>query len=264
MLMTIDYTEELRFAKQVAKRAKIIAIKHFRTDLKYKTKTDMSPVTVADEEINQMVITAVMERFPEDGVLGEEQSWQNHKQRLWICDPIDGTKSFSIGLPTFMFSLALVTNGVPIVSVVANPMSGELFYAIAGRGAFLNDTLIRVSEHRLKEAWMLYPATLNSLYKNQKIYECLSESTYQTNIVHGSVIKGTLIAQGLADGEIHLNTGHPWDFAAVSLLITEAGGRVTDTNGNGLLFDKELTNVVSSNGVIHDDLLDIVKANSVN
>lgn len=262
--MTNEYMEELEFAKQLAERAKNIAIKHYKTDLEYKTKNDMSPVTVADEEINQMVVAAVMERFPEDGVLGEEQSWQNDKRRLWICDPIDGTKSFSIGLPTYMFSIALVNKGVPIVAAVINLTSGELFGAVAGKGAFLNDTPIHVSKHSLKEAWMLCPAALKSLYKNQGLYECLSERTYQTNIVHGSVFKGTLIAQGLADGEIHLETGHPWDFAAVSLIIAEAGGRVTDANGNRILFDEELTNIVSSNGVIHDDLLDMIKTTRVN
>lgn len=261
--MNSDLVTELDFAKQLAERAKNIAVKHYKTDLQYRTKDDTTPVTIADEEINQMVIAAVIKRFPGDGVLGEEGSWNNHKRRLWVCDPIDGTKAFSIGLPTFMFSLALVADGVPIVSVAINPVSSELFYAVAGKGAFLNDNPIRVSKRSMVDAWMLYPATIKSLYKNPELYQSLTQKTYQANIVHGSVFKGTLIAQGLADGEAHLETGHPWDFAAVSLIIIEAGGQVTDANGNQLHFDKELTNVVSSNGVIHNQLLDIINVTRV-
>lgn len=262
--MTSDLAIELEFVKRLAERAKNIALKHYKTEIEYKTKSDSSPVTIADEEINHMVIAEVINRFPRDGVLGEEQSWNKHKNRLWVCDPIDGTKAFSIGLPTYMFSLALIDKGEPLVSVAINPASGDLFQAVSGGGTFLNDMPIRVSNRNMRDAWMLYPTSLNGLYKNQELYKCLSEKTYQANIVHGSVFKGTLIAQGLADGEIHIETGHPWDFAAVSLLITEAGGQVTDAKGNKLRFDKELPNIVSSNGVIHDQLLDIIDSKRVN
>lgn len=253
--MNSDYAHELSFAKRVAQQANEIAMSHYKTELRYATKADRTPVTIADEEINRMVVKTVQEAFPNDGVLGEEESWQLDKKRLWVCDPIDGTTSFSIGMPTFMFALALVDDGTPLLAVASNPVTGDLFWAVKGKGAFLQDSPISASNRNVSESWMLYTADLKSLCKNQNLYQHIEDTVYQTNIVHGSVYKGVLIAQGLADASIHFQSGKPWDFAAVSLLITEAGGSVSDAQGKELRFDQKLQSVISTNGVIHTEIL---------
>src|ERR1700744_5897220 len=145
--------EELTFAKELAASARQTAAKYYKTALDFKTKRDASPVTIADETINQMVIDRVKERFPDDGVLGEEQTWNLDKKRLWICAPIDGTIAFSMGEPTFMFSIALVVDGVPVLAVTADLTSGTIFHAIKGGGACMDDNPIQASTRSMTEAW---------------------------------------------------------------------------------------------------------------
>jgi inositol-phosphate phosphatase/L-galactose 1-phosphate phosphatase/histidinol-phosphatase len=260
--MNGDYSKELKFAKQLAIDANQISDKYYKTELKFKTKADTSPVTIADEEINQLVIQRVKEIFPSHGVLGEENSWESSREILWVCDPIDGTIAFSMGDPVFMFSLALVVNGEPVLAVTRELANAHTFWAVKGKGAFRDDKQISVSKRKIGEAWLGFPTNLKWLYANQVIFQKLAEAAYQTNIIHGAVFKGMLIAQGLADGVVLPQGGHPWDYAALKLIVDEAGGRVTDRSGNEQKYNGELNGVVSSNGQIHQDLLNIVKANS--
>jgi len=174
--MVNDYSAELNIAKQLALSANNVAVGHLKTQLNFKTKADSSPVTAADEEINRMVIERIRDRFPTDGILGEEESWGDTRNRLWVCDPIDGTTSFSIGMPTFMFSIALVENGIPKVCVASNPMSGEMFWAVKDKGAFRNGDPLHVGARPLKDAWILYPANLQSLHKNHAFYRVAADS----------------------------------------------------------------------------------------
>jgi myo-inositol-1(or 4)-monophosphatase len=259
--MSESYEKELAFAKQLALDAKRISDKYYKTDLSFKTKADATPVTAADEEINQLVIQRVQDDFPDHGVLGEESSWEKSRDVLWVCDPIDGTIAFSMGEPVFMFSLALLQKGKPVVAVTCELASGCMFWAIDGKGSFMNGKKISVSKRTIDKAWLAFPTNLEWLYKNQALYQDLAKVTYQTNIIHGAVFKGMLIAQGLADGTVLPGGGHPWDYAAVKLIVEEAGGIVTDSIGQEQRYDDELNGVVSSNAQIHNDLLNIVKNN---
>jgi len=258
---TPAYTKELLFAKELAAKACQIALKYYKTDLAFETKEDASPVTIADKEVNDMVIRSVQDQFPEHGVLGEEHSWHPERSQLWVCDPIDGTIAFCTGDPTFMFSLALAVDGKPVVAVAADPAAGTIFYAVKGAGAFANEKPIHVSERPLHKAWMVFPTNLKRLYGDQKMYQTLDEAGYQTNIIHGGVFKGILVAQGLADAAVWSRTVHPWDMAAVKLIVEEAGGRFTDRNGAEHRFDEELQEgVIVTNGVVHDQVLEILSA----
>jgi len=256
----INYDEALEFAKLLALDARKITMKYYRTNLQYITKNDTSPVTVADQQINQLAIDRVKERFPNHGILGEEQSWQPDREILWVCDPIDGTIAFSMGEPIFMFSIALVKNGIPIVAVAGDLASGGIFWATKGGGAYLNDSSIHVSSRSMNEAWLAFPANLRRLYGNQPMYQRIAKEAYQAHVVHGSVNKGVLLAQGLSDGTIWLGSCHPWDVAAVKLIVEEAGGKFTDLSGGEQRFDDELVDgAIMSNGIIHDDIVDIIK-----
>ncbi len=254
----------LSFAKQLAKQAREIALKYYKTNLEFETKSDASPVTIADLEINKLVVASVKEHYPEHGVLGEELSWNEERRLLWVCDPIDGTIAFSMGDPTFMFSIALVEDGVSIVAVTCDLNSGDMFTAIKGRGAYRNGEPIHVSKRPLAEAWLALPTALAMLYQAQDMYEALAKHAYQTNVIHGGVFKGMLVAQGLADSIVWPDKfSHPWDVAAVDLIVKEAGGSLTDLKGIEHRMDQELPGgVVVSNGVIHQELLDIIKAAS--
>lgn len=255
------YDKELAFAKELAAKARDIALKYYKTNLEFETKEDASPVTIADKEVNDMVVRSVQSQFPEHGVLGEEQSWHQERPLLWVCDPIDGTIAFSMGEPTFMFSLALVEDGKPIVAVAADLAGGTIFSAARGGGSFADDKPIHASNHPMNMALLVFPTNLTWLYEGKAMYQALAKAVYQTNIVHGGVFKGMLVAQGLADAAIWPKTVDPWDMAAVKLIVDEAGGKFTNRNGEQHRFDQELNDgVIISNGVIHNELLEIVNA----
>lgn len=252
--------KELAFAKELALKAREIALKYYKTDLEFETKGDSSPVTIADQEVNDMVVSSVQKHFPNHGVLGEEQSWHKERSSLWVCDPIDGTIAFSMGEPTFMFSIALVEDGKPIVAVVADLAEGTVFSAVKGSGAYANKKKMRVSNRTIEKAWLALPTNLMWLYNGKKMYQALEKAVYQTNIIHGGVFKGMLVAQGLADAAIWPETIHPWDMAAVKLIVEEAGGKFTDKQDGQHRFDQQLSGgVVVSNGTIHAELLEVIE-----
>src|SRR5689334_10230705 len=135
-----DLKTRLEFAKKIAHEAGDIMLAHFQIGIAKEDKEDGSPVTIADKAINHMVIEAIAKAYPNDAVLGEEESLHNEAgEYLWVCDPIDGTIPFSLGIPVNVFTLALLKDGQPLVSVVYDPYLKRLFSAIKGEGAFCND-----------------------------------------------------------------------------------------------------------------------------
>lgn len=255
--MNKDFSEELSFAKQLAQDAKLISDKYYRTDIHIEMKEDNSPVTVADKEINSMVVSRVKEAFPEHGILGEEESWEAGRETLWVCDPVDGTVAFTMGESSFMFSLAMVVDGVVKVAVTLALSSGEMFWSVLGRGSFRDGDKLQVSSRSLKDSWLVFPSSLRRLYRDQKLYQGLDNLSLKTNTVNGGVFKGMMIAQGLSDACIWVSTAiNPWDIAAVKLIVEEAGGCVVDLQGKEHRFDNELLGgVVVCSQAIRDEFL---------
>jgi fructose-1,6-bisphosphatase/inositol monophosphatase family enzyme len=257
--MNNQYDKELEFAKKLALAANEISDQYYRKVVDFKTKSDTTPVTIADEEINKLVIDEVKRVYPNFGVLGEEETWQLEKDSLWVCDPIDGTIAFSMGDPVFTFSLALVVKGKPVVAVARELALGRTYWACLGGGAYLGNLPIHVSKRDLSEAWLAYPTELKRLYGYRSLYEPLANAAYQVNTVHGAVFKSLLVAQGLVDATVCPFPVHPWDFAAVKLIVEEAGGQVTTAGGSDQRYDKEMDSIVLSNSVIHQDILKFIK-----
>jgi fructose-1,6-bisphosphatase/inositol monophosphatase family enzyme len=138
--------EYLEFAKGLAKQAGQIMLDYFDGDQQVEIKADNSPVTIADKTINDLVINEIAKAYPDHGVVGEEASTDKQDQEyVWFCDPVDGTKAFTWGLPTAMFSLALVTKGRPVMGVAYDPFLKRMFTAVKGQGAFCNGEKISVS-----------------------------------------------------------------------------------------------------------------------
>jgi myo-inositol-1(or 4)-monophosphatase len=139
------------FAVTLAHQAGKIMLEHFQVGVPTEIKPEAgnTPVTVADKLINDMVIDAVRTRFPEHAVLGEEQSLvKTAAPYTWVCDPIDGTMPYSAGVPTNVFSIALVDgkDGQPVLAIVFDPYMKRLYCAAKGKGATLNNTPIHVNE----------------------------------------------------------------------------------------------------------------------
>ena len=135
----------LEFAKEIAIVAGKIMLKYFNKDNQSSYKEDNTIVTIADTEINDYLIKQVKEEFKEHSVDGEENKY-NNSNYVWVCDPIDGTAMYARGIPTAVFSLALVVNGKPIIGVIYDPFNNEMYYAQKGKGAYKNNQKITVND----------------------------------------------------------------------------------------------------------------------
>lgn len=261
--MTQDQKKQyLEFAKKTAKEAGEIMHQFYRSDHQVEVKADDSPVTIADKSINSMLIQRVQEVFPDHGVLGEEESWQPDRDVVWVCDPIDGTAAFIQHIPLSMFSLACVYQGQPVVAVAYNPWSQDMYAATEGGGASRNDEPISVSKRPWGEHTRLLGSSHGGISKepadNVEIQKKLFHDKAHTTRLPGTVFKGCLIAEGSADGRTFMHDG-AHDIAALKLIIEEAGGKVTDLDGNEQRYDQPINGAVMSNGLVHGELLKLVR-----
>ncbi len=256
-----DYLE---FAKSVAYEAGDIMYKNFLAGSKKEWKDDGTPLTITDTTINKLVIEKVRQRFPSHGVLGEEESYNLGNEFTWVCDPVDGTTPFSHSVPISTFSLALVSkqDGLPIVAVVYDPFIKRLFWAVKNSGSYLNGTKIKVNKKTdLKNAVIDIAGIPESTLATIKI-----EGSFLTNLFHAGaitthmwsiILPSSLIAAGQYTATI-FNVTKPEDGAAIKLIVEEAGGKVTDIFGQEQRYDQPINGFVASNGIVHQELVDLL------
>lgn len=252
----MTYEKELAFAKEMAQLAGDIMKKYYREDQHVEIKSDMTPVTIADKAVNNMLVEEIKKQFPAHGVLGEEESWNADRESLWVCDPIDGTPAFIYHIPTSMFSLAFVVDGLPKVAVAYNAFTGDLYQATVGGGAYLNGNPIKVSQRGWGDARLA--GSSDGAVDGVARREDLIKQGNKVINSYGAVFKGCLIAEGSLDGRVFIHkSAH--DIAAIKLIIEEAGGRVTDLAGNEQRYDRKINGAIMSNGLVHDELLTLIK-----
>jgi myo-inositol-1(or 4)-monophosphatase len=204
-------------------------------------KADQSPVTTADLEVDQRIKEILLDSFPEDGWLSEETPDDgkrlNHT-RVWVLDPIDGTKYFSQGIPQYAISLALVEKDSPTIAVIFNPATDEFFLAVRGQGATLNNCPIQVRSTPYDKLTLF----VNPNALKRKSFRRLGEEADCQPM--GSIAYTlALVAAGRADSTLHLGTQNEWDVAAGVLLVQEAGGTAVDKNWNAIRFNKPIPSV---------------------
>ena len=255
------YEPELEFAKKLAREAGQIMLEYFSADKHIQYKDDSTPVTIADKKINRMVIDELSKAFDYE-VIGEEESTTEYGKddTVWICDPIDGTRAFIYGFPSSMFSLGLVHKGRPVLGVAYDPFLNRLFYAVRGNGSYCNGRRIKVSEHGLKGHSVGMISDANQLNKKVSgaITQLVKRGAYGV-CIEGAVYKSCLVAEGKFVGYFSdLPKTH--DLAAAAVIVEEAGGKVTSTDGKPLNFSKFFEGAIVSNGVVHDELLDIINS----
>ncbi len=247
------------FCETVARRAGRIMVKYFYEEKRVDWKDDHTPVTVADRRINQHVISMVDEYYPDDDVLGEEQSSvENTSNRVWVCDPIDGTTPFSHGIPTATFSLAHVVNGEVITAVIYDPWEDRLYYASQGDGTVVNGEPVSVNDKdSVSDAVFGLEASASSPYPVGDIRGELDQRGANVLGLMSSNYTSMLIASGELSGLVYAGD-KPYDGAAVKLIVEEAGGRVTDVYGGEQRYDEAIQGYVASNSRLHDQLLDVL------
>lgn len=253
-----DYLE---FAKNLALEAGQIMKENFFAGVEKEWKIDHSPVTATDVAINRLVIERVSEKYPDHNVQGEEESSiKNDSEFLWVCDPLDGTIPFAHGIPISTFSLALVKNGESQVGVVYDPFSDRLYFAEKGKSAFLNNKPINVSDQDT-----LYQSAINienfdiAKYDFSETEKALRKKHVMLLTLCSFIYPSSLVAKGEFIATIFPHhTAH--DLAAVSLIVEEAGGKVSDIFGKPQKYDRPIDGAIVSNGKVHDELVEILKA----
>ena len=224
--------------------------------------TPTNLLTEMDARAEALIVERLRTAFPEDGVLAEEGgAAPGRSSRRWIIDPLDGTTNYAHGLPLFAVSLALEVGGRVELGVVYDPNLEELFLAERGRGATVNEAPLAVSATSTLDESLLatgFPYNVRETPDNNLAeYTAFSLRSQGVRRMGSAVIYLAYVAAGRIDGYWELRLG-PWDAAAGSLLVEEAGGRVTNLAGGPL--DLDAPAVVASNGRIHGEMLQVLKA----
>lgn len=236
MSENIPYREELDTAERAAKEAGAAIMGMFKGKYDIKEKSKNNPVTTADLEANRLIQEIVRTRFPPDGWLSEEDKDGGERlqmSRVWVIDPIDGTKEFIEGVPQFAVSIAFVENGRPKAAVIFNPAQDQMYKAATGVGAFLNDQPVRVTAHESIDGARL----LVSRSEPQRKFQAFVDRC-EIKPIGSIAYRLAKVAAGDGDGTLTFRSIHEWDICAGVLMVEAAGGRVVDGSGNGLLFNQ--------------------------
>ncbi len=253
--------EFLRCAEQVVREAGAVLRERFGTPLDVRHKGRIDLVTEVDLLVENLIRDRLRHRFPDHGILAEESGLAERTSAFrWIVDPLDGTTNYSHGYPFFSVAVALEHEGETLVGVVYDPLRDELFSAARGQGATCNGRPVRVSTVPTLEQALLvtgFPYNVTSSPQNNLNHFGAFLGVAQAIRRDGSAaLDLAYVAMGRFDGFWELNLA-PWDMAAGSLLVTEAGGRVTAFNGQP--FSPYVAEIVASNGLLHDAMCEVLR-----
>lgn len=250
----------LEFAKEIAKYAGNIMLKYFKEENGASYKGDNTIVTIADTEINSYLIQQIKKKYPNHSVDGEEEQFGKSKY-VWVCDPVDGTAMYARHIPVAVFSLALVIDGVPVVGVIYDPFTDNMYSAIKGQGTYQNEKKIKVNNYDLEDIRTVGHCDMwsKASYNICNVYQKLREITHLNDI--GSIARAcACVATGDYSLAIFTGTKHKnCDIAAAKVIVEGSGGKVTDLFGNEQRYDKSIKGALISNGLIHDRVVEVIK-----
>ncbi len=259
--------DRLRFAVQIAREAGAITLQHFRrSDLQVERKADQSPVTVADRAAEELLRTRIVERYPDDAVLGEEHGTIDGSSGYqWILDPIDGTKSFIHGIPLYTTLIAVLHGEKPVLGVVNAPALSEMVFAAVGDGCWYTagengePQQAHVSKvDRLSEALLLTSeiASFSTRPSGDALNKYLHlQAAARLARTWGDGYGYLMVATGRADVTID-PVMNLWDAAPLQTIIEEAGGRFFDWNGQPTIHSGES---IATNGLLAEEVLAIMR-----
>jgi len=260
------WARELEVAARLAREAAAVIRRHYEApSLSVSRKADGSPVTAADLEADALIARGLGEAFPGDAIRSEESSTggpAGSTSRVWIVDPLDGTRDLLERSGDFAVHIALAVSGEPVVAAVALPALGRLYLAVRGSGAICRSGSesrpLRLDRSRpLAEYRTGITRTASS-----RALDCFLDRTglRARAVARGASVKQMLLAEGTLDLCITLHDlEHEWDSCAPSLIVEEAGGLVTDVDGRPLRYNqadpRHRRGVVMSAGPHHDAIL---------
>jgi len=250
-----DFAEDLALAQKLADAADQISLARFRAlDLKVETKPDRSPVTDADQAVEQALKAILATDAPADGIIGEEFGVSGSVDRKWIIDPIDGTANYLRGVPVWATLIALSIDKKPVLSIVSAPALGRRWWAAPGIGAFTRDVDGSVRQLAVSGISELEYASLS--YNNLQLWDSygyldqlmsMSRQVWRTR-AYGDFLSYMYLAEGSVDivAEHDLKI---YDIAALVPIVELAGGRFSAIDGP---LTEESSSVLATNGPLHE------------
>lgn len=234
-----------------------IAKDYGKKEIKVWQKSESQPVTNADIEINEFLKKFFEKISPDFGWLSEESQddlSRKNKSYFWCVDPIDGTRSFINKKPEYTISVALIKKNIPIIGIIYNPLTKELFFAEKNKGAVCNDKKITVNnEKNIKNCKIAISSSEERTIKNFSFFKNLN------SIKMGSIAyKVALAAKGEIDIALSFTKKNDWDLAAAFVLLSEAGGTMTNLDGKNIKFNSDslkITNVLACNKMLHKRII---------
>ncbi len=251
-------SDELQTALEAASAAAEISRHYYAGNFTVTTKADLTPVTQADVECEQAIRKIILERFSEHGFYGEETGRTNEDaEHLWLVDPIDGTKGFVRQYPFFSTQIALMHQREIVLGVSSGTMMDELAWAEKGKGAWLNGDRLAVSAISDPDRAAVSTGNLKSLALSggwSNLGEIVSRSDRIRG--YGDFYHYHLLAAGKVEAVIESDV-NILDIAALSIIVTEAGGTFTDLNGDAV--GLEIRSVLAANPALHVEYLGLVR-----
>jgi 3'(2'), 5'-bisphosphate nucleotidase len=266
-----NYKQEIEVATELARAAGAILLKHYHSPFLVEQKVnaleELEEVTAADREANELIVSRLNREFPHDGILAEESTDTEDrlgKDRVWLIDPMDGTKNFIQRDGDFAVQIGLTVAGETVAGVVYQPTRELLYRAVRGHGAWMEDgnktvTRLGVSDRTQPNEMVLASSRSHRSPRMERVVNAIG---FKEETRRGSVgVKIGLIAEQKADLYLHLSPStKQWDTCAPEIILTEAGGQLTDLFGQPLRYNAaridNQNGVVATNGAAHEIVIE--------
>jgi 3'(2'), 5'-bisphosphate nucleotidase len=263
------YDQELQTAVELARAAGAAILDLYEGPIRVEQKNydnDVEPVTQADRIANEMIVTGLKRVFPDDGILAEESvdtKRRLEKSRVWMVDPLDGTNGFIDGNGDFAVQIGLTEEGQCMLGVVYQPLTGVLYRAVRGKGTWIERPQFEPERAHVSDKTDLATMRLaaSRSHRSPRMNKVIERFGFREEVQRGSVgIKVGLLIEQQCDLYIHLSgRTKQWDTCAPEVILTEAGGRITDLFGYPLNYNvpdvQNRNGLVSSNGAAHDQII---------
>jgi myo-inositol-1(or 4)-monophosphatase len=254
--------ERKALTEEICKKAGEIILAWYSKENQMTSKSETDFVLSADLEAEKYILKAIQQNFPNDQIFSEEAGvLEGNGEYSWIVDPLDGTANFQAHIPYFCVSIAIMQHETIVMAFVYDPINHRMYSAEKSNGSFVNEEKMQVSKtNELKKFFVSYST---SNHKTEAIVDlgskCFNKILHNCRAIRlqgSSILDLCNLANGTFDGLVKVGANY-WDFAAGCLIVEEAGGQVTDFEGN--MWDTNSSNILASNGMLHKDLIFLIK-----
>lgn len=264
------FDHELRVAVELAREAGAVILDLYDGLIEVQQKYDLdhsSPVTLADKLANELIVNRIRRDFADDGILAEESVDTERrltKRRVWVIDPLDGTNGFIDGNGDFAVQIGLAENGAAVLGVVYQPLTGLLYRAVRGQGAWIERPNTEPEQARVSEQtdFSLMRLAASRSHRSPRMDRVVKSLGVKQEVQRGSVgIKVGLVIERQCDLYVHLSPRtKQWDTCAPQIILTEAGGRFSDLFGRAITYNslelQHRNGLVATNEVAHDQVIE--------